>query len=144
LRGWVAATIILAVLGWLLGSAPSIFFPVEGAGQPLLEPSLAQMVALAALFGLTIGAAFGGAQWLVLRHAARRAWLWIPANIAGWMAALPLIYLSASVGADELSLVEVTARAVSGGFGAGLVLGAITYLFLRRIIPREEEPFAAA
>lgn len=134
-RGWIAATCALAVLGWLLGSAPSIFLPQQ-AGSPDFDPSLTLTIALASVSGALVGVLFGAAQWLVLRHAASRASLWIWANASAWAVALPLIYIAASTGPAEPSTLQVALRGVVGGLGAGLLLGAVQYPFLMHIDPR--------
>lgn len=130
-RGWAFATILLAGAGWVLGSAPSIF--LSGGAAAGADPPLGQVLGFAAAFGLAVGAAFGAAQWLVLRRAAIRAVLWIPANMLAWAAALPVIYLAASLGGGAAQIGEVALRALAGGLGAGLLLGAILYLFIRRM-----------
>jgi hypothetical protein len=144
IRGWTIATIALASLGWLLGSAPSVLFASEpaSAASPA-EPSLGLVILFAALFGLAVGAAFGAAQWLVFRRAARGASWWIAANMAGWAIALPVIYAFASAGASAPSLAEVVVRGLAGGLVAGLLLGLVTGLAFRRIVPSDkgEAPF---
>jgi hypothetical protein len=132
-RGWTAATMILAFIGWVLGSAPSIFTAVNGGTSVSIEPSITQVMLFAALFGLAVGAAFGGAQWLVLRRAARRAYLWVPANMVAWMVALPVIYAAASHGSGVPGVLEVAVRGSAGGLAAGLLLGAIMYPFFCRM-----------
>ncbi len=139
--GWTRVTMGLAMLGWMLGSAPSILLvpDMDPQGVPS-DPPPGITALYAAGFGLVVGAAFGAAQWLVLRRAARRALLWIPANMIGWAVALPLIYLAASVGSAELGVGAIAVRAVLGGLGAGLLFGLVTGLFLRRIPPPVTAP----
>jgi hypothetical protein len=136
-RGWVAGTMFIAVVGWIVGSAPSIMLAGSGAESAgSFEPSMGQVILYAALFGFFAGAAFGATQWLALRRAARRAALWIPANMAGWMVALPVVYIAASAGSGEFGMAEIALRGLSGGLGAGLILGALIYPFFSWMPPR--------
>jgi hypothetical protein len=135
-RFWVTATMVLAFVGWVVGSAPSILLAGSGADSTgSFQPSMGQIILYAALFGLLAGAAFGAAQWLALRRAARRAALWIPANMTGWMVALPVVYIAASAGSGQAGLAEIALRGLGGGLGAGLILGALIYPFLSWMPP---------
>jgi hypothetical protein len=58
------------------------------------------------------------------------------ANTIGWMAALPLIYIAASVGSGELAAAEVALRGLASGLAASLILGALLYPFILRMPPR--------
>ena len=136
-RRWTVATAIFASVGWLIGSAPSIFIVPAGTDPgPAFEPSLPEVSLFAAIFGLAVGAAFGGAQWLVLRHAAWRSGRWIVANMVGWMVALPVIYIAASSGSGVAPIPEVILRGLVSGLAAGLILGALLYPFILRMPPR--------
>jgi hypothetical protein len=136
-RGWVVATTALAVIGWLLGSAPSILIAADPASvSPPFEPSLGMTALFATGFGLILGALFGAAQWLVFRLAAHGAAWWILANMAGWAAALPIIYLAASIGDGSPNPIEIATRGLIGGLAAGLLFGIVSGLWFSRITPK--------
>ncbi len=118
---WVLATLLAATLGYglsLLGGA--------GAGSAEgPEPSLALMLAAAALLGAVMGLMMGAIQWTAARlFLEPRPWIW--RNAAGWALAMPAIFAgSASVGSDwPLAAIALTG-AVSGGV-AGALLGLLT------------------
>jgi hypothetical protein len=133
---WIAATSLLAVIGWTMGSSFAVFAGPAAADAPAFNPPLGLVVLLAALFGLAVGVLFGAAQALVLRRAALGAGWWIAANSIGWALALPAVYVAASSGSGEATLAEVLLRGLGGGVTAGIVLGAATALFLPKIRPQ--------
>jgi len=132
---WSSVTCALALLGWTIGSSFAIYGGAE-AGAPPADPGPVATVIMSAGFGLAVGAVFGAGQALVLRRAARRAWVWIAANAAGWAIALPAIYLAASVGGGP----GLLPLAAGSGLAAGLMLGLVTGLSLRWMPPRETDP----
>lgn len=135
IRNWVLATTLLAVAGWTIGSSFAMFAsPGPAPGAAPFDPTPGETAMLAAAFGLAVGALFGVAQALVLRRAARRAWLWVAGNMAGWAIALPGIYLAASAGPENPA--QAAANALAAGAVAGLLLGAVTSLAIRRMPPR--------
>ena len=68
-RDWISATIAIAATGWLVGMLPSTLMQPTAAGSnSVWEPPVPVFLAVAAVFGAVAGAAFGFAQWLVLRR----------------------------------------------------------------------------
>jgi hypothetical protein len=132
---WMGATAAIAVFGWGLGMIPSLFIfdaPAEASAAPQL-PSDMIMYPLAALAFLVVGALFGLAQWVVLRHhALRGAWLWIPANAVGWLVGLAVIYAAASWPDESTSWYFVVALGIIGGFLGGAAVGLATLWPLKR------------
>lgn len=88
---WVGVTAALAVVGWIIGMAPSLFVNQEAAVQE--EPGLAVVLLMAALVGAGAGLCFGAAQWFVLRRHAEvaRGWIWI--HVPAWALAMSAIFL---------------------------------------------------
>ena len=128
---WVGITTAAAVAGWTLGSLPATTSSQGGSKPPLLLTTV-----LAAGLGAGMGLLFGAAQWLVLRHHARDAHMWVVANIAGWAAAMPVIFAGASAPTAETPIAAVAAIGALTGAFAGAVLGAITAPWLVRLRPR--------
>ena len=93
---------------------------------------MALILAMAAGFGLLIGAIFGAVQGLALMRGAERAWLWIAANALGWGVALPVIYAAASEAGGNIA----APAAAGAGLVAGLLLGLVTGAFLRWMPPK--------
>lgn len=132
--GWVVLTVLLAIFGWAVGSAIPIF---GGSGNgELPEPPLPLMLSFAALFGLLVGALFGGVQAFALRRAARHSGWWIPFNAAGWAAALPVIYFGASLPNESASSVQAVVAGLLSGAVAGLILGIVTGFAFERMAPK--------
>jgi hypothetical protein len=93
-RAWLAATLAGALVAWFLGSLPATLIDM-GADQtqaPAQEPETWLMLTMAAAMGLVLGLILGLPQWRVLRRAARRAWVWLPANSAAWALGMPIIF----------------------------------------------------
>ena len=140
-RSWIGATVAVAALGWFLGMLPSTLMPpAPVAPEPAWEPPLVVVLAAAAVFGAIAGAAFGLAQWLVLRRHAYDARRWIFANALGWATGLPWSFLAGTLG----DLSESVPRAVVLGALAGTLMGAsvalVTGHALSRIQPLEAPP----
>ncbi len=73
---WIRPTVLVAALGWFLGTIPSIFFVVgDEAGTTQNQPDLPLVwtMVFAAVLGLIVGAIFGFAQWTVLKKFAEKA-----------------------------------------------------------------------
>jgi hypothetical protein len=97
---WMAATIAIAVAGWLIGMTPSLFFagmPDASAADAPVEPPLPVVLALAAMAGAAAGLCFGAAQWFVLRRHAERSVVWIWIHVPAWGLALAAIFLGATI-----------------------------------------------
>ncbi|ADG11224.1 hypothetical protein B7G68_14200 [Caulobacter segnis] len=127
---WTMATCVVAMVGWAAGSSFSIFATGQG-GVGAFEPSVGETILMAAGFGLTVGALFGGVQTLALGGLGVKRWPWIAGNAVGWSLGLPAIYLAAS----GWALGPVWALAAIGGVVAGGVVGvstAVAFAFMTR------------
>lgn len=118
---WMTATSAVAVLGWAIGSSFSIFAIGDGGGGGF-DPSVQQTIAMAAGFGLLVGALFGGVQVLALGGLGVKRWPWVLGNAIGWALGLPAIYLAA---AGEAVGPLWALGAISGLF-AGAMVGVAT------------------
>jgi hypothetical protein len=71
---WIGATVGMAVVGWLFGMTPSLFFSQEANVQetsPQQEPGLAFVLPMAALVGAGAGLGFGDGGHLSRRGVAK-------------------------------------------------------------------------
>lgn len=129
---WWRATLIGALLGYVLGYLPSTLMSMgETVTQtPQAEPPQWVTLLLAAGLGAAAGAVLSFAQWLVLRGKVRRAGLWIPANMLAWACGMPVIFWGMDL-AFKLSALWQSVLVVGGAIlVAGLVVGAIHGRFL--------------
>ena len=129
---WWRATLIGALLGYVLGYLPSTLMSMgETATQtPQAEPPQWVTLLLAAGLGAAAGAVLSFAQWLVLRGQVKRAGLWIPANMLAWACGMPVIFWGMDL-AFKMSAVWQSVLVVGAAiFVAGLVVGAIHGRFL--------------
>ncbi|WP_084581029.1 hypothetical protein [Sphingomonas azotifigens] len=128
LRAWLVATMLVGLLVWSIAAWFAVFPSLDN--DPLLPTvtTLFQTAVAAAGFGMGLGLLFGMAQALVLRRAAGQAHWWIAVNAVGWGAALPCIYVAASLGSAAPSSLEIAFRGLVGGAVSGVVLGTITGL----------------
>jgi uncharacterized integral membrane protein len=138
---WTGATAAMAALGWFLGMLPQALREPAAAGAGAAwEPPAVLILAGAAGFGAVIGAAFGLAQWLVLRRHARGAARWIPANALGWAMGLPWAFVAGNLGDLTASVPLAVALSALAGLLMGLSVAVVTGLALRRIQPLELRP----
>jgi len=94
-RAWWLATLIGALLAYVLGYLPSTLMSLgeEATLQaPAAEPSLGIVLLLSAGLGAVAGAVLSFAQWLAMRKRVRRAGRWIPANMLAWLVGMPIIF----------------------------------------------------
>jgi MFS family permease len=134
LFAWVGLTALLAIFGWAVGSAIPIFGSFSDQDQS--EPPLLLTLAFASLFGLIVGALFGGIQALALSRAAHNSHWWTIVNAVGWAIALPVIYLAASLPNEFSTIWQVAAAGLASGIVAGVLLGAVTGLAFWRMEPK--------
>jgi hypothetical protein len=132
-RAWLAATLIGVLVAWFLGSLPATLIDM-GAGQtqaPAQEPETWVILTMAAAMGLFLGVILALPQWRVLRWAAARAWVWLPANSAAWAVGMPIVFAAVdlayrvgtvwgAVGVMALAL-ALTGAAVGAVHGLALV-----------------------
>ena len=137
---WVGVTVALAVAGWIVGMAPSLFLNHDATAPE--EPGLTVVLLMAALAGAGAGLCFGAAQWFVLRRHAERASRWIWIHVPAWALAMAAIFLGASLPTGESSGWFIALSGIAGGLLGGLLLGAVTGLVARDLQPRVNEPDA--
>ena len=129
---WWRATLIGALLGYVLGYLPSTLMSMgEAAAQtPMAEPPQWVSLLLAAALGAVAGAVLSFAQWLVLRRKAARAGLWIPANMLAWAFGMPVIFWGMDL-AFKMTAVWQSVLVIGGALlAAGAIVGAIHGRFL--------------
>lgn len=134
---WIGATVTIAVAGWLAGMTPSLFINHEAATQD--EPGLGFVLLLAAIAGAGAGLCFGGAQWFVLRRHAERASRWIWIHVPAWALAMAAIFLGATLPSEGSSGVFIATAGTIGGVVGGLLLGAVSGLVARNLVPWVDE-----
>lgn len=130
---WVGATVVGAVVAWLLGLIPSTVADLSQASAsaaPPPEPSEAVVLLLAAALGFVLGLVLSSAQWWVLRSHVERAGWWLPANGLAWAAAMPLIFWLVGATIAEHQSPAAVAQLAVGIALAGAVVGAIHGAFL--------------
>jgi hypothetical protein len=88
-----------------------------------------------AVSGGGAGALVGVAQWLVLRHGARRATGWIGANALAWGIGVPVVFV-ATRAAAAFPLPVAVVVALAGAGAAGLLVGSVTGRAFVRMPPR--------
>ena len=121
-RRWIAATIVVAGLGWAAASAPSALGGDDGA-----TPGWAFVIAAAAGLGLAMGAILGGAQAWAIRGSVRHPWRWTGISAAAWMPTMAIIFVGATLPDAHWPTASVILTAAVTGAVAGLVLGAISH-----------------
>lgn len=144
--GWVRATVLGAVVSWLLGMMPStimsILFQEPGAPPPEVRESV-RLLAAAAL-GLLAGPVLAFFQWRRLRLGApARAWLWLPANAAAWSLGMPVVFFAAHMAAQQSGVQLIASTVGISLFVAGSVVGAVHGAFLIYAILPHEPPTVA-
>lgn len=135
LKRWVLATVAVGAVGWAIGSFIPLFMFPEGPTGDGVDPPLSQLALFAAGFGLVAGAMFGIGQMLAFPPETPRRSAWVWANIAGWAAGLPLIYVAAQLGADLTGWTARITAWMMGGLGAGLCIGLATAVAIRLMRP---------
>lgn len=123
---YLAATVIVAGLGWAAASAPSVL----GGGGDAEQPSVLLVVSGAIALGLVMGAVLGAAQAAALRGAVRHPWRWVVANTAAWPLAMALIFIGATLPDADWSTATVLLTGAVTGAVAGTALGLVSGLFL--------------
>jgi hypothetical protein len=133
---WWRATLIGALLGYVLGYLPSTLMSMGEATTQTAQAEPPEWVTLllAAGLGAAAGAVLSFAQWLVLRKKARRAGVWIPANMLAWACGMPVIFLGMDL-AFRMNAIWQSVLAIAGAIlVAGLLVGAIHGRFLMRMV----------
>lgn len=131
-KQWVVATVVGAVIAWMLGRIPNALADWNGVGTA--EPGMPMILFFGAAMGAALGLILGGAQWLVLRDHVRRAGIWVGANALAWAIGMPLILLAAGIPSNHTSVLTIGALAMVAVSAAGAVVGAVEGAFLRILL----------
>ena len=142
-RSWVGATVMGAMVAWFFGSLPSTLMDMGGpqSGGAAQEPPTAIVLLLAAAMGLFLGFILGYPQWRVLRKAAERAWIWLPANCAAWALGMPTIFAVMDIAFRSPALPASIMIIALGVLLAGALVGAVHGLALVRLGSRAHATF---
>ena len=137
---WVGVTVAAAVVGWFLGTLPSIVLGIVADDSAAPEaatagPPLWVMPLIGMGSGLVLGALFGWAQSLVLRRHVTNARTWTMANALGWAAAMAVMFTGAGIPSEPWPLGRLLPLAALTGVVAGLAIGGVTGAFLQRLRP---------
>jgi hypothetical protein len=131
-RAWWQATLVGALLAYVLGYLPSTLMSLgeQATGEAASEPAQWVILLLAAGMGAVGGAVLSFAQWRVLRRSVPGAGVWIPANMLAWLFGMPLIFWgidAAQKGQPAWQSLLIMALAL---LAAGAVVGAVHGAFL--------------
>ncbi|OZG29534.1 hypothetical protein BH683_008795 [Williamsia sp. 1138] len=77
------------------------------------------------------------AQWIVLRRVLRRAWRWIPVNVAAWMVGLTFTLLPGPFVDEQTTAGVMVVAFVVGGICMAATVATCTGLWLRRELGQE-------
>ncbi len=129
---WWRATLIGALVAYVLGYLPSTLVDIteSGAQAPQPELTLWLTMLLAAGLGMVAGAVLSFAQWLELRKHVRQANLWIPANMLAWACGMPVIFLGIDMAFKTTVFLQQTALIGAALLATGAMVGAIQGKFL--------------
>ena len=124
---FIIYTAAAAALAWVIGMTPST-----------LGNAVSARIWLWIIFGV-IGIPFfllsiGGAQWLELRRHVKKAWLWIVANAIAWPLGAMIPTITIMLVPDNSPVWAFAAAGLAGGVLMGAFVGAITGLFLIRLL----------
>lgn len=138
LSGWTRASIVGAVVAWVLGMMPStvmnLLEPAASGQPPEWMSDEGVRLALAAGLGLVAGPVLALFQWRVLRRHVRRALWWLPANALAWAVGMPVIFLGVDLAAAMPNLASVLLSGAAAIALAGASVGAIHGAVLRRLL----------
>ncbi len=135
-RAWWLATLIGALLAYVLGYLPSTLMSLgeEATLQaPAAEPSLGIVLLLSAGLGAVAGAVLSFAQWLAMRKRVRRAGRWIPANMLAWLVGMPIIFWGIETAQKGQPIYQSALLLAGVLLLTGAVVGAIHGAFLVRM-----------
>ncbi len=139
---WALATAASAVAVWSLGTLPgaSVGLSAPDSSPASFAPGY-QTLLIAVALGAVAGITTGLAQWLVLRRHVARAWLWLPANAAAWMAAMIVVVAGAALIPPDASLTSLSLAILGIVAVAGIAVGAIHgYALVAWLLPRRPLP----
>jgi len=141
---WWRATLIGALLGYVLGYLPSTLMSMgdSTAQAAQAEPPQWITLLLAAALGLVAGAVLSFAQWLALRKSVQRSGLWIPANMLAWAFGMPVIFFGIDLAFKMPAVWQSVLFVAAALLAAGLVVGAIHGSFLVTLAGEREKAAA--
>lgn len=128
LQGWIAATVIGAVVAWLLGMLPSTIMSLGDSAAGNQPPNISDSVQLllAAGLGLVTGPVLAVFQWLRLRrYVSRNSISWLGANALAWAVGMPAIFMGADLAARASSPLMTITTAGLWLLIAGALVGAV-------------------
>ncbi len=127
---WIGATVIGAIVAWLVGSKVIVVLTLIFFNTVLTDTTRLTLLRAVFLLGLWVGGVLGLAQWFVLRAHVRRGVTWVFANALAWGLGL----LIALLGATLVKPGEFTAQTalvyIATGATTGVVVGAVTGIAL--------------
>jgi hypothetical protein len=136
-RSWWLATLIGALVAWILGSLPSTLIGMQAeapsAAASAQEPSTVVVLVLAAAMGALLGPVLAVPQWFVLRRHVGGAGRWISAHSLAWAVGMPVIFAGIDVAQRTGSLVIVVFLMAVTLALAGAVVGTIHGTVLVRL-----------
>jgi hypothetical protein len=131
-RRWIFATVLGALVAWILGMIPSTVMSLQEATENIEPPDVGTglVIGFAFLMGLALGPILAFFQWRVLRGHLPRAGWWIPANAAAWGAGMTIIFAGAGSLPDGASPAQIAGVIALSCLAAGAAVGAIHGLVL--------------
>jgi hypothetical protein len=131
-RAWWMATMIGALLAYILGYLPSTLMSLgeEASQTTISEPAQWIVLLLAGGLGMVAGAVLSFAQWLVLRKHVGHAGWWIPANMLAWAVGMPVIFWGIDLAQRGQPVIQAGLLMAGVLLLAGAVVGAIHGAFL--------------
>ncbi|NYD58055.1 hypothetical protein BKA08_002293 [Nocardioides marinisabuli] len=122
---FVAATVLVAGLGWAAGAAPGVLG--QEAGEAVGSPSPVVLLLAAVGVGVVLGPLLGLAQASALRPAVGHPGAWVLASALAWPPVMVAIFAGASLPGQDWSPAEVVGAGAATGAVAGGLLGLATY-----------------
>ncbi len=128
LRGWIRATVVGAMLAWILGMFPSTLMNIANSGEATAPPEISEWLRLlfAAGLGMIAGPILAFFQWRCLRQCLRThsGW-WLPANALAWAAGMPVIFAGAHISAIITNPLLIVIAVGLSLLLAGAIVGAV-------------------
>ncbi|MEZ4710217.1 MAG: hypothetical protein R3A44_23640 [Caldilineaceae bacterium] len=136
-RTWWIATLIGALVAYVLGYLPSTLMDLgaEAGAELVPEPPQWPVLLLAAGMGAVGGAVLSFAQWWVVRGKVDRAAWWMPANMLAWLVGMPIIFWAIDAAQKGQPPLQAGLLLAAALLVTGAVVGAIHGAFLVRLAP---------
>lgn len=129
---WIATTTISAIAGWLLFLPPAIMLISFLTKSSLINNYYS--ILYTALVGILFGTLMGVPQFIFIRKFYKNAFVWILANVFGWMFSFLIIYSAILMLTDSglyiynLSLILISC--VLSGLIQGLITGTSLHFLM--------------